>query len=405
MKRISKRRSPSDCRALVLTDSSRARRKALSDCQRARATFEKAKTELEIFETRDKSEFTRWYRAEFGPMIEQMKSLLDQTAELRERMMRLQRFADLKRCSASAAAALFERSIDEFTRLEEVLIAEARRQEERIRQQYKREALQDMARFMKTNQALIRRLLKRGDRKSDVMFEMLSIMEMEFGVPHEVMLEVLRDPAGEQVLKSFGLDGALDEPWDSDDREEEHFLFDEDDELPFDLPPPGAPARPSSGVHEARIKSLFRELAFALHPDQSTAGSDPANLALWHQVQDAMNARDLDRLEVLHGHVQLQRGELSPQASISRLMDLTRMYRNSREALRRKIRALRQEHEWGFASADNDRRRALHAVVKSKLSDELRQARSEHHMIQSLYHESFTSRSSPLRARKYTAGA
>lgn len=105
-----------------------------------------------------------------------------------------------------------------------------------------------------------------------------------------------------------------------------------------------APSRrvAESQTEEARITALRRELSFALHPDQSDSATDPAKLELWHQVQEAVEHRDLDRLVILHAHMQVLSGAVSSLTPVSRIMALRDMYRGSRDALRRRIRALRK---------------------------------------------------------------
>jgi len=385
------------CRALVLTNSSRVRRKAMSDCQRARTTFEKAKAELEVFEAHDKPAYIRWYRMEFGPAIEELRACVDETNALRERIMRLARFAELSGCHPSEAAALYNQSAEAFARREEELLELTCKEEERYRAQCRKDALRDISDFLNANRSNIRRYLKNGARKSALMHELLMMMEMEFGAPEALLRGILLEPEGARLLKSVGLEGALDEEDDTGDATGDGGLPANDADLFSDPASPAtAPPKAVPDHREARIKSLFRELAFALHPDQSTAGHDPARLDLWHQVQDAMAARDLDRLEVLHGHVQLMHGELSAHTPVSRLAALTRMYREARESLRRKIRELRQQREWGFASIDPGALLGLRSIVARELDTQLQ-------AIQAMYRLTF-SPGSTRRSRAPTPG-
>ncbi|HMO50804.1 MAG TPA: hypothetical protein PKE26_00855 [Kiritimatiellia bacterium] len=407
-KKRNERSSSSPCRALIIVDSSRVRRRALSDCQRARTTFHKAEAELQAFEAQDKPAYVRWYRAEFGPRIEEMKSHIDACHALDERMARISRFARMSRCGLREATALFEQSPEEFARMEAALKERVAREEEAERQRAEAEfermktiAVKDILQFLQLERRKIRRCLSQGQRPRAILFEIVSALSFETGIPEPFFDELFRRPECAQALKDAGLADALND--DGDEEVNDPFGFsggddDEDDDDnpfgPFDGHPFGAapppPERPAD--HRARIKALFRELAFALHPDQSDSGSDPKKLALWHQVQAAMEAGDLDRLEVLHAHVQVMRGELSDSAPVSRLMALTAMYRESRNALRRKIREFRKQLEWGFAAAGESRRAEVRRVVAAQLEVEVELARLRWEDLQAVYRREFAPR-------------
>lgn len=395
---------PVRCRALVLSDTAKIRRRALANCRLASDTFRKAERELEDFEAKDKPAYLRWYRAEFGPKIEALKTNVDEINAMHDRMARLSRFAELKRCRLHEATRMFEQSREEFDRIEACLLEQAAREEEEARrreeadfQAMKKDLLKELAGFLKDNRHRIQKRLKRGEYKIDILDEMLMVIEMQTGVPEPLMRQVLRQPEAEAALKAAGLDGALDE--DGEDWEDDDEWLDDDpfDTLfgdPFDDTPreevrQSASSRPAD--HEARIKVLWRELAFALHPDQSNSASDPAKLDLWHQVQEAMSARDLDRLEVLHARLQVMTGELGPQTPVSRIMALTEMYRESRNALRRRIRDLRKSREWGFAAVNEERRRRLRALLDGELDRDLRQTQRDLAALRAQYQRDFFS--------------
>ena len=395
---------PSRCTALVVVDSSRIRRRVLRNCELARTTFKKAETELSVYEAKDRPAFTRWYRTELGPMIEDVKSCRAAVGELQRRIQRLNRFAEMKGCGRREAARIYERSVAEFERIERALEERAAREAERQRRLFEearqRELaeLQDaLARFLEVQQKLIRKYLAQGATPYDLLDDLLRLFEQQSGVDSDVCYMALREPSGAEILRAVGLEGALDDPGAEDggpidlDAEFEAFMRDvfgmgPDEDGPFgDRRVDPAEA----ATNEARITALRRELAFALHPDQSDAGDDPARLELWHQVQEAVEARDLDRLEVLHAHLQVLRGELSPGTPVSRLLALTHMYRRSRDALRRRIRALRKEAEWGFSSASPARRTELRQVCEQHLRQESDSGREQLEGLRRYYEQTF----------------
>jgi hypothetical protein len=202
-----------------------------------------------------------------------------------------------------------------------------------------------------------------------ILWDLLDCFMEDTGFPIELAEELLEEPAGQKLLVDLGLDGGLDD----EEMDGDSFA---DWDIPFDAPEPGEKPVAARKHDEGRLKALWRELAFALHPDQSDSGTDPRKQALWHQAQAAMAAGDVDRLEVLHAHVQFMSGELSEAAPVSQVQGLTRMYRESRNALRRKIRELRGTVEWGFAAKGEDARKRVQAGHESKLALEIRAAKA-----------------------------
>lgn len=354
---------PSSCRALVWVDSSEIRKKAVANFKRARTTFEKAERELETHETNHLPAYTRWYRITFGPLIEEGKEIQAKIQEFQFRVDRVTAFSELKRCSPKEAAAWLERDPVSFEREGERLWKELQERERREREAEEKARQSKVERFVKKLQtfikgraAAIRRYLKQGADPFDLAEYYIEEFAYQHNVDPVVMADVYDDPRVIELLKQHGLDHlSLDDDADADDADLEeleellqnmenlfnHFEGEED------LEPSQSRKKKSDGTDAARIKRLRRELAFALHPDQGGQG-DPRKIELWHQVQDALARDDVDTLEVLHAHMQALDGAFSPATPVSLIRDLTQMFRDSREALRRKIRALRESPAWEF---------------------------------------------------------
>ncbi len=397
---------PSSCKALTIVDSARIRRKAMTDCRRARATFDKAEAELDVFENKDKPAFVRWYHMELGPLIEEAKMQARQLHELQYRMERLSRFAEMKRCGIREATRIYERSTEAFEAIERKLEERAAQEEELRRQRAERQhnlAMQELRKtlhsFLREQAKQIKMYLRQGASKSDLFYDLLGFFSDQEDIDPVVCLAALQDDEGEQVLKEVGLAGALDHddaPPEEDDLPPElKAMFANIFDFPLDDPELAeslGAKPPTPPTDDARLTSLYRELAFALHPDQSDSNADPAKLELWHQVQAAAEARDLDRMEVLYAHMQVLVGELSPATPVSRLTALTQMYRSSRDALRRRIRTLRKTMEWGFATADDMRRAELKRHCTAHLEEDIALFRQRVEYAEALYEKEFKPR-------------
>ena len=388
----------------MVVDSSRIRRKFMANCKRARTTFKKAERELEAYESQDKPAFVRWYHSVAGPKISDLKSLTNRIQALYEKMQRLTQFAELTGCRRDEAAQFYETDPQEFERQERYHIERIQREQERREREFEkqREAFGRTIRdefdaFLEPQAAWIRDVLAGGATAQELFFELLMPFCDETGYfPPDVML-ALECEEGAEVLAPYGLADVFD----LDDEDLFEPDLDPDDDVFDDVFDSLHNARKqiASESEEARLTALRRELAFALHPDQSDSDSNPAKLELWHQVQEAYEARDLDRIEVLHAHWQMLSGDMDPRTPVSRLQSLTQMYRHSRNALRRRIRSLRKEPDWGFSSLDTDGREKLGRKVKRDLRDQIEERRDDLADLREVYRMHFESPSSRRRQK------
>ncbi len=358
-------------------DASKIRKKAITDCKRSRTTFEKAERELMEYEETHLPAYNQWVRTGCGPLIEEMKSIRAEIEMFETQLDLIYDFSELMHWSPLRAGDLFVRNRAEFDRLLSEAMEEKRREDEAARvrleeamEEFKADFYCDLSEFLDEN-------FDRLDEFASYMgYEALKAKVVEILTEHipfseDVYLRILHDPKLDEVFESCGFH--------EEDHEEDGDDFLEDmDEVSEDLKREyekfmalmtGKPIPPEPEDTAARIKALKREMAFALHPDQA-GGDDPKKLALWHEVQAAADAGDLDRLEVLHAHLQVMDGELSPETPVSKLQKITQMYRESRNALRRKIRRLRQEPAWEFKRKSDGQKQKILRHHQSVLQEE-----------------------------------
>lgn len=403
---------PSACRALVWVDSTQIRKKAVTDFKRARTTFEKAERELETHEVNHLPAYTRWYRVSFGPLIEEGKELQDKIRDFQLRIERVTAFCEMKECAPREAAEWLERDPDSFEREGERMWKEIQEQERRNREA---EAKAHEARvkrfvkkfhtFIKGQAAAIRRHSQAGADPYDLAEHYLEEFAHRHNVDPEVLADVYDDPSVVELLKAHGLGHvSLEDDEDEDQEGLEQLLrnledminhFEGTNDFESAL---RSKRRQNNDTDAARIKRLRRELAFSLHPDQGGKG-DPKKIDLWHQVQEATAREDVDTLEVLHAHMQALNGTFSTATPISRIRELTHMFRNSRAALRRKIRSLRENPAWQFL-LKNERQKQQIARQESKnlrrqieiWKHDLRMAESEYNRLKRQTHTAYARR-------------
>lgn len=97
------------------------------------------------------------------------------------------------------------------------------------------------------------------------------------------------------------------------------------------------------------IKSLYRKLVRALHPDANT-GLPADKAQLWHEVQDAYTWRDVSRLERLYQRVVTSGDDIVnlQAAPIRDLRSLRRAIEANLKRLRRRTREAQRDIAWGF---------------------------------------------------------
>jgi hypothetical protein len=340
---------------LVLLDSTRIRRKVLGNCKRARTTFQKAEKELQEFETVIQPAFERWKRSLFGRQLQEVEALKRENGELNQKVQMLVRIVMEFDCTPEEALEMYEKqrqggsepeSEEERAAFEERMREEEARREAHFKEVEElmldlEEALEEL---LKANKHALNQHLKRGSNPDKLLQEFMEVFIYQEQLTEEELMMFI---ARERVKELFRKAGLMREA-------------------------PGSASKkdPCHAANvEVRIKQLSREMAFALHPDQC-GEHDEEKLELWHRVQRAVKAKDLDELEVLHAHMQLLLGDVSPNVSVSKLQELTEMYRGSRAALRRQLSRFRQRAAWGFHKAGEAEKNQLRQQLALELSRE-----------------------------------
>lgn len=143
-------------------------------------------------------------------------------------------------------------------------------------------------------------------------------------------------------------------------------FFDGDDLGEFDDDPRQRDlGRPSSRApDEAEAKEIYRRLVQRLHPDRGGAWSRHRQ-ELWHQVQQAWEARDAGWLARLEAEFELETDVLTVESPLGRLYAAVREIDAARRATERKLRGLRHTPAWHFTKRPPtpEDRRALRATL------------------------------------------
>lgn len=118
-------------------------------------------------------------------------------------------------------------------------------------------------------------------------------------------------------------------------------------------PPSGPPEKPLR-PEDARLKEVYRQLVRRLHPDMRADG-DAEVSTVWHEVQEAYAAGQLERLEMLLALIDLRGRSIGTHTSLFQMREVAAELRRSFLALQKSLRDARKDPAWKFArGADRD---------------------------------------------------
>ncbi len=95
-------------------------------------------------------------------------------------------------------------------------------------------------------------------------------------------------------------------------------------------------------------REIYRRLVQQLHPDRGGAWT-PQRAALWHQVQEAWEARDADMLARLESEWEIAADTLGPGSPLGRLRAALNEIQAARRDAERKVRQYRKTPAWRFS--------------------------------------------------------
>lgn len=108
-----------------------------------------------------------------------------------------------------------------------------------------------------------------------------------------------------------------------------------------------APPKPKSASGDP-AREIYRRLVQNLHPDRGGEWS-PARARLWHEVQQAWDARDLDWLSRLEVEWEAATELLGPASPVGRLLQALQEIDGARRDSDRRIRTYKHSPAWRFS--------------------------------------------------------
>ena len=138
----------------------------------------------------------------------------------------------------------------------------------------------------------------------------------------------------------------------------------------YEEPPDFSPfARPASEPPADAARDLYRRLVQRLHPDRGGEWT-PVRERLWHEVQQAWDARDTDWLARLEIEWETAHDLINESSSIDRLRRAVQELHAARRDTERKLRAYRKTAAWRFTLSENKRAK-LHRRIESEMDHDI----------------------------------
>jgi hypothetical protein len=335
---------------LVVIDNGPIRRRALDEYWSAERRLEKIRTELEIFETNDMPAFNRWEARTFGALLTEIRETESAAAEKLRIVEAIEEEVIWSGCTQVTA----------YRRVMEVLSRSAAgEEEEEDEPSWGNEDPEGMDPGSDSGRMFgesdlppgfdvrdFDRLPRSGKAKFRAFYESIAEMfEMMTGLPAPDLDKVLE----RERSRSRG------------------------DEKQF---PDASRRRPERHPEKDRLKTLYRKLVRQLHPD-GNRNQGWKERELWHEVQAAYQARDLDRLEAAAGRLEMGLNGASAALSIHTLFRLTSDLLRELAGLKKQAARARRHSAWKFSTRANDlatmeaRHRGQLELLKASAREEL----------------------------------
>ena len=295
------------CRAIVPIDGAAVRSKAKKAYEKTRRDLDRARLELDRFQTMDQPEFQKWINRTFGPLLTEVRETNQKLEEKRQLIFEIE--------SESYALGI-------------------------------------------SFQQAYRRVMDRRENPVKPAPEPNS----EFGGSR---------PSEEQGYGESGpgSDEAFEAEWSELEDDFESF-FEEAFGIPRSgsrhrRHPETAPNKDPAAL---RVKTLYRSVVRRLHPDVQSEMSSQ-KMEWWHQAQAAYEKNDAEQLEMILNLCEIEDLGTTSQTSVSILIRITNQFRSTLRSIKREISKFRRDPAWNFSINPNPER--LKSKIESDLREEL----------------------------------
>ncbi len=305
-------------RALIPLDTEKIRKSELNKFKRSKKTCAALKAEAEQFEKKEYPAFLKWIHSQCGSQFTEMKALNGKIFALRNTL-----------CLAEELFYFFP-------------------------DRTAKECADAAAHYIETSGEI--------PEGFELFFDEAPAPE-EDRDPFDSFDE--EDPDAEQARKFF--DSLMDD-------------FDDD---PSDFPNPFSSRAEAKRMQKTEkcIKKIYRKIIRKLHPDRA-GSSTPEQQELWHAAKEAYETHDLETLQHIDAHCDLLSDKLIRFASVSSIRSGLDFYKRTNTQIRRTLRQMKQQPEWGFLSWSDKKKKDVLSMYTGGLNDDLIKLARNHASMQ-----------------------
>jgi len=339
-RRAPRKTPPTEPAPLLVIDQKPILKKALAQCRRLRTELNKKQARLREFEEEEMAAYQRWYSAEFGARLTELR-------ELRESLQDHEFVADqmgwCEMCRPDKLAEVFEELMQ---RLE----AGTLHAFEPPPPDHPEEDEEDDEDIFDDD-----------DDDDDI-----------FGLDDDKDIFEDMEEAFKAAFDSFFGFSDDDEATGEDEHgRREHGLKHRGHKKP-------------QSPEAAAIKTLYRTLAKRLHPDHSDL-EELLRERRWHELQKAYDEQDLAALQRIEAVCDMEdAGGLSIKLGLARLRDLAAYQRSHVQPIRDALRQAKRHPAFNFAKTDTG---ILREEIKFDLNDQLRQCLDRRDWLRGMFEE------------------
>ncbi len=141
---------------------------------------------------------------------------------------------------------------------------------------------------------------------------------------------------------------------------------------------PKPPSKREVKTREKSIKKTYRTIIRKLHPDRA-GSSTPEQQELWHAAKHAYETDDLETLQHIESNCDLLNKKHLKIASISSIHAGLTFYKKANTQVRKKLRQLKKQYEWGFLSWSDRKKKSVSKAHTQELDRDVQWLRT--HMV------------------------
>ena len=157
-------------------------------------------------------------------------------------------------------------------------------------------------------------------------------------------------------------------------------------------------------AHQKRssAKKLYRSITKKLHPDR-IGDTSPEQQDLWHAAKRAYEIDDVETLEHIEAHCELLNPHHNKFAAVSSILSGIQFYKKANAQIRRILREMKHQPEWGFLSWSDKKKENLLKQITRELNADLIHLTACRDEIQHLLHQMQNPQKKQTRSRRSAA--